>query len=511
MRVLFIKAALFASLFALALPPPTLAQAAPNFVETGATSLSVTTTSSSVALPSSAPTLVLTNTGSVTVYYALAASAATCTATTSSWPIPASQVRELATAGSGSYVCAITASSTATLTVETGTGWLEVAKLNTGGSGSGTVTSITAGTGLTGGTITTSGTIALDLTHVNTWTGAQSLPTGSTIVGYLPLTGGTLSGALTLGGITGSTQCLHVNTSGLISGTGSDCGSGGGGVSSFSGDGTFLSNSSSTGAVTATLATAAQNSVWAGPNSGGTGAPSYRAITATDVTAALASPPAIGGTTPAAGSFAALSSTGVDSNSNYRTETGTTTPTMATGTYAWGGLATAPTLATSEAYTGVSASRGNVVSGYGSTADVTLQNHSGNAALEVLSGTANVALFGSIIYNTTLCSSVAPTITSGFYSGGSTATVVTYNNGTCAFLITDGNTGGTANATGVIGLPTAAHGWKCTANDQTEPQTVDALQTAASTTSCTLSAFTLAGVASTFPANDVITVSAVGY
>jgi hypothetical protein len=34
------------------------------------------------------------------------------------------------------------------------------------GSGSGTVTSITAGTGLTGGTITTSGTIALDTTAV---------------------------------------------------------------------------------------------------------------------------------------------------------------------------------------------------------------------------------------------------------------------------------------------------------------------------------------------------------
>jgi hypothetical protein len=36
---------------------------------------------------------------------------------------------------------------------------------------------------------------------------------------------------LTLGAITGSAQCLHVNTSGLVSGTGSDCGSGGGGTS----------------------------------------------------------------------------------------------------------------------------------------------------------------------------------------------------------------------------------------------------------------------------------------
>lgn len=45
------------------------------------------------------------------------------------------------------------------------------------GSGSGTVTSIIAGTGLTGGTITTTGTIALDVTSVNTWTGAQIIST----------------------------------------------------------------------------------------------------------------------------------------------------------------------------------------------------------------------------------------------------------------------------------------------------------------------------------------------
>ncbi len=40
-----------------------------------------------------------------------------------------------------------------------------------------------------------------------------------------------LGGSLTLGGISGSTQCLHVNSSGLITGTGADCGTGGGGVS----------------------------------------------------------------------------------------------------------------------------------------------------------------------------------------------------------------------------------------------------------------------------------------
>lgn len=48
--------------------------------------------------------------------------------------------------------------------------------------------------------------------------------------------------ALTVSGITGSTQCLQVNTSGVVSGTGTACGSGGGAVSSVF---------SRTGAVTA--------------------------------------------------------------------------------------------------------------------------------------------------------------------------------------------------------------------------------------------------------------------
>jgi hypothetical protein len=50
----------------------------------------------------------------------------------------------------------------------------------------GTVTDITAGTGLTGGTITTSGTIALDTAYTDTL--------------YLPLTGGTMTGDITFSG-----------------------------------------------------------------------------------------------------------------------------------------------------------------------------------------------------------------------------------------------------------------------------------------------------------------------
>lgn len=63
--------------------------------------------------------------------------------------------------------------------------------------GTGTVTSITAGTGLTGGAITTSGTIAIDTTVVTTLTGSQTL-TNKT------LSSATLTGTLTAAASTGT-------------------------------------------------------------------------------------------------------------------------------------------------------------------------------------------------------------------------------------------------------------------------------------------------------------------
>jgi hypothetical protein len=63
----------------------------------------------------------------------------------------------------------------------TGTG-LQWANVTTSGGSTGTVTSITAGTGLTGGTITSSGTVAIDTTVVTTLTGTQTL-TNKTISG----------------------------------------------------------------------------------------------------------------------------------------------------------------------------------------------------------------------------------------------------------------------------------------------------------------------------------------
>ena len=63
------------------------------------------------------------------------------------------------------------------ITITPGAGSITIAAPGAGG----TVTSITAGTGLTGGAITTSGTIALDYTAASPWTGKQTF-TGSTSV-----------------------------------------------------------------------------------------------------------------------------------------------------------------------------------------------------------------------------------------------------------------------------------------------------------------------------------------
>jgi hypothetical protein len=70
----------------------------------------------------------------------------------------------------------------------------------------------------------------------NTGTSGANVPLlngNLTFSGTLSLTGAvTFSAAPTFGNITGIVQCLHVNTAGLVSGTGSDCGAAGGGSTS---------------------------------------------------------------------------------------------------------------------------------------------------------------------------------------------------------------------------------------------------------------------------------------
>lgn len=128
-------------------------------------------------------------------------------------------------------------------------------------------TTYSAGTGLTltGSTfsVNTSQNIATlsNLTSngfVKTSGGAGTLSVDTTV--YAPLTSPTfLTGittpAITLSTATGSTQCLQVNTSGVVAPTGTPCGSGGGGITALTGDGT----ASGSGSVAFTLATVNSN------------------------------------------------------------------------------------------------------------------------------------------------------------------------------------------------------------------------------------------------------------
>ena len=149
-----------------------------------------------------------------------------------------------------------------------------------------------------------------------TGSGAAVLATSPTLV--TPTLGAATASSLTDTGITGSTQCVHVNTSGLLSGTGSDCSSasslafsaltsginisatmtlGTGSLLTVSGTGVNNANevngatvpasavalsSNGSGQLTA-LANQSANTFFAGPSSGSAAAAAFRAMVAADL------------------------------------------------------------------------------------------------------------------------------------------------------------------------------------------------------------------------------------
>jgi hypothetical protein len=89
----------------------------------------------------------------------------------------------------------------------------------------------------------TSGVVSFDFTHANTWTGQQTFNTIAPIFGT----------------ITGTTSCLHVNSAGLVSGTGAECGNGGGATLPGGANGQLQYNSGGVFAGTSTPTVAAIN------------------------------------------------------------------------------------------------------------------------------------------------------------------------------------------------------------------------------------------------------------
>ena len=110
-----------------------------------------------------------------------------------------------------------------------GTTWSQLAASSTGGT---SFPAITGGTNTnalvigSGGSLTTSGSGIITATTAGNLFGSPTLPSGITMPSGIFSTGATYSF------ITGLTQCLHVNSSGVLSGTGADCQNWPGGVAS---------------------------------------------------------------------------------------------------------------------------------------------------------------------------------------------------------------------------------------------------------------------------------------
>ena len=126
--------------------------------------------------------------------------------------------------GGSNAFSALTSSTNTTAAMLVGTG------ASLGVTGSGTIAA-TNTTGVNGAAVPTSAAV-LASNGSNQLTAATTTGSGSVVLATSPtLTtpniGAATASGLTLSGITGSTQCLHVNSSGVASGTGSDCGSGG--------------------------------------------------------------------------------------------------------------------------------------------------------------------------------------------------------------------------------------------------------------------------------------------
>jgi hypothetical protein len=105
-------------------------------------------------------------------------------------------------------------------------------------------------------------------------------------------------------------------------------------------------------------------------------------------------------------------------------------------------------------------------------------------------------------------SKTAPTISSGFCTGSNVA----FNNGTSAFQVGVGSSACTGIKTGVIGLPTAAHGWSCNVHNVTSAAANNPEQTGTSASSSTFTNYSrTTGLAADWTASDSLTIDCFAY
>jgi hypothetical protein len=135
----------------------------------------------------------------------------------------------------------------------------------------------------------------------------------------------------------------------------------------------------------------------------------------------------------------------------------------------------------------------------------TLTLHSGTL---VLNGTASTTLGGSLSIGGSftmshlLCSNTAPTIQSGFGTGAS----ITFNNGTCAFIISVGTSPG---SNGVLNMPTANTEWVCWARNGINITNIT-VQVSTSNNSAGFSNYNSSGTLTNWAASTTLVVSCFG-
>lgn len=180
-----IRRALFGltlALFLILTPISTWAQSEIGFNPTGATSLSVTTSSANVALPSTAGNAFISNVGSSTAYIKFGTGSVT--AATTDFPIPAGY-SVVYSRGQNTHIAAITAASTASLLITTGQGLPYAAGGGGSGGGGGGASDITSWAGVALGAPSAYGTSpgAVTVPGVNAYVTNAGVAQDSTTLG----------------------------------------------------------------------------------------------------------------------------------------------------------------------------------------------------------------------------------------------------------------------------------------------------------------------------------------